>query len=86
MTKGLHKNFDALLSDIVKDSIIERVMIGHDENEIRVIYRSEDGKFRVRALIEMNEDCRSYYDKIVCDTVMEAVIACEEDIAACYDS
>lgn len=85
MTKGLHKNFDALLMDISKDAEIERVMIGRDDGEIRVIFRSSDGKYRVRALIEMNEDSRPHYDKIVCDTVLEAVIACEEDIAACYD-
>jgi hypothetical protein len=83
----MFKSVDELIQDIIDNNgTVERVMFGRDDSEIRVIYRPEGRKkYRVRALIEMNEDSRAYYDQIVRDTLMEAVVTCEADIAACYE-
>tara|TARA_R110000851_G_scaffold206769_1_gene358773 strand:- start:1706 stop:1960 length:255 start_codon:yes stop_codon:yes gene_type:complete len=74
-----------LLMNISDDgNKVERVTMGRDDGEFRVIYQDKDGKYRVRALIELKESHREHYDKIVCDTLLETVIACEKDISECY--
>jgi hypothetical protein len=76
-----------LINDIfINGHVIERVMIGRDDSEVRVIYRVKDANiYAVRALIEGNEDTREYYDTITRPTCAEMVLICENDIAACYD-